>query len=366
MIYFLINNDYHLDLDLKLAKQLKNRELGLIQVPYSLTVIKESPFFSRILCFNYKLFISIKRLVIKPFEYCRIRKELMRNLKVNSEDILLVHTEIELFNHLIIQLFYENNARVFLIEDGTATISDNNLPLQKGRIVDKVKTFFLRLNRLKYSSILNFGHQTLPRMKDHLFKGIIVNFGESINRNIPLYHLRKEIENIEISFSKGAIFFSQPLYMWFLTEEDYIYYINEVLTISNRFSPFFFKFHPSESRFVIDRITELINKNYSGIHIIEEKIIAEMIIYKYPVNYAITFNSTASLNLINKGIIPIYLNNIFTEKFPSNDGYSFSNFLLSIKCNSPKDLNEVKPGFIAFDRIENEKRTYSISEILTF
>lgn len=365
MIYFLINNDYHLNLDLKLAKQLSKYRLGLIQVPYSLKIVSVNDLFSKVYHFPNKIIPSLIGIIFHPKTIKEIIKTVDEDLFAESADFLLVHTDMDFLNQYIIQKFHKAGAKIYLLEDGTATMCYYNTIPQKAALKDKIKTFiFQKFFNFKYSEIKKFGIETLPVMKDFVFKGVIVNFGDEIIRNIPLYKLDLFEKPVSVLYEDGAIFFSQPLYFWFLTEKEYINYLSELLAISKKFTPFYFKFHPSDTENVKFYLTQIINEKYSNITIIPENEIAEIIIEKFPVHYAITFNSTASFNLIKKGIVPIFLNDILNKTFPDTSFIVFNQFLKSIKCNQPSELSEVKPGFCAFlDKIDNTN-SQSITEIL--
>jgi hypothetical protein len=362
-----VNNNYHLELDIKLAKQLKEYELGLIQVPYSLDIILEHPLFKKIICFNYRMHSSLKKLILKPSDIIKIKKNIDEKILIEKIDILLVHTEIDLINQYIIQKFYENQARVFLLEDGTSTMGTYNLPPLKGNFIDGIKTFLLqKIYHFKYTSIVKLGNQTLPMMSDFVFKGSIVNYGNNIRRKIPLFTLKQKKESLELKYNTGALFLSQGLYSWHVSEDNYIKFIDSILTISSNFSPFYFKYHPSEKNSVKETINLLIKNKYPNILIVEENIIAEKIIGTLQVKYVITVNSSAALNLINKGVIPIFLNDLFYNDYPSDEGRVFSSFLNSINCNIPQTITEIKPDFIVFNNNIVSDNSYSISEILNF
>jgi hypothetical protein len=365
MIYFLINNNFHLDLDFSLAKQLHSEELGLIQVPYSLNIIRKNPLFKKILCFDHRVHISLKRFLFHPLELKKISGIIDSELNVRNNDILLVHSETDILVHFIIQKFYDNKARVYLLEDGTFTMCTYNLMPEKPGLKELTKLFILRtLYNLRYTDIRKFGPHVLPVMKDFVYEGVIVNFGKSLKRNIPVIRLTQVKEQFEILYEDGAIFFSQGLYFWYLSENEYVDLIDELLIVSKKFGRFFFKFHPSESESVKDSLSALITNKYPWVTIITENDIAENIIIRYPVKYAITFNSTAALNLIKKGLVPIYMNSILFDKHPDSTLHAFSLFLKAIDCHVPGSVSEIEPGFSAFSVPFSDVGTKTISEIL--
>jgi hypothetical protein len=365
MIYFLVNNNYHLDLDYKIARELHYKELGLIQIPYSLNIVNSNPFFSKIHCFNYKVDISIRNFLLDFGHLIKIHKKIDQELIVNRKDVLFVHTDIVLLNQYIISKFQKVGAKIFLLEDGTATMCIYNLTPKRPPFKERIKEFFLRnFYGYKNTSIVSFGAQILPMMKDHVFNGVIVNYGNSILRKIALYKLKLNEEQISNLNPRGAIFFSQPLYYWYLKDYEYISYLEELLKFSNNFDKFYFKFHPSEDKKVEEGIRKMILKKYSRISIIEENEIAENLIHSYPVKYAITFNSTAAMNLVSKGVIPIFLNGLLNSRFADKSFSSFDYFLKTIKCNCPLSEDEVKPGFVAFTSEEQNLSKKSINEIL--
>lgn len=366
MIYFLVNNDYHLNLDLKLAKQLTGHELGLIQVPYSLDAVTKSDVFSKIYLYPQRLIFSWYRILLRPQELLNIFKNVDNDLAIGPEDILLVHTELDMLNQYIIQKFYNAKARIYLVEDGTATMCYFSTPPQKAPVADNLRALILRkLYGFKHTKIKRYGIEILPVMDDRLFNGIILNFGDKIARNIPLHKLALSDEPIAIKYTDGAIFFNQALYFWFCTEDQYISYVDNLLVkISQNFTPFYFKFHPSETEKVRQALTDLINNQHKNISIISENDIAENLIVKYPVKYAITFNSTAVFNLMNRGIEPIFLNHIFDETYTDKSFVIFDQFLKSIDCLYPTALSEIKSGFKAFARGINNQNKKSMANIL--
>lgn len=365
MIYFLVNNNYHIHLDIQLAKQLPEFELGLIQIPYSLNTIEKSDSFHKIYYYPDRLVASIKDLLINPRKITSITKKADNELIPQKHDVLLVHTEMDLLNQHIIKKFYKAGSKVFLLEDGIATVCHYNMVSDKISFKENFRKFLLKyFYNFTYLKLQKYGVQTLPEMKDFIFKGVIVNHGDNIKRDIPLYKLRSVEEPIKFLDQNGVIFFSQPLYIWFLTEKEYVGYIDDLLSVASHFSIFYFKFHPSDNENVKKNIIKIIEDKYPNVVVLNENGIAENIIEKYPVKYAITFNSTAALNLINRGVVPIFINEMFSKLYPLDSSEAFGQFLKSINCHSPSNFDDIKPGFVAFSSDKKEQKKYSLIDII--
>lgn len=365
MIYFLINNNYHLHFDMNLAKQLPDFELGLIQIPYSLDVIEESDLFGKIYNYPDRLVASIKSLLLNPKKINGIIKKVDNELIPQNNDVLLVHTEMDFLNQHIIKKFYKAGSKIFLLEDGTATVCHCNMISGKIGVKDNFRKIVLKyFYGFDYLKFKKYGVQTLPEMENFIFKGVILNHGDNIKRDIPLYKLKPVEQPIEFLDQNGVIFFSQAMYLWFLTEEEYTVYIDNLLSVASCFSTFYFKFHPSDKEDVKNKIIKIIEKKHPKVIVLYEKDIAENIIEKYPVKYAITFNSTSALNLINRGVVPIFINDMFSKIYPDDAFKAFGQFLKSINYNSPSDLNDIKPGFLAFSSDEKKQKKYSLIDII--
>lgn len=365
MIYFLVNNNYHVNLDMKLAKELVNYKLGLIQVPYSLDVIKESDFFSDIYIYEERLITSFKNIFCKPKKIKNIFQRVDNTLFINNSDILFVHTDMDILNQYIIQKFYQCGARVYLLEDGIATITQFNMKEDRAEWKDNLRCLLLKyIYKLKYLKIIKYGVLNQAVMEDFIFNGVIVNHGDTIKRKIPLFKLISDQKQITVVHENGAIFFNQPLYLFYLSEDKFINYLEDFLATSYNFSPFYFKFHPSDTESFKSSISELIKCKFENIKVILENDIAEEIVFKYPVRYAITISSTAAFNLMNSGIVPIYLNEMLNNRHPDEAFNAFSKFLESINCYVPKKLEEIKPGFVAFAKKNKSVDAVSLTDII--
>lgn len=149
------------------------------------------------------------------------------------------------------------------MEDGTATMSTYNIIPRKASLKNRIKAFVLqKIYKLKFTVIKIYGSEILPVLPDFIFSGVIVNFGNSIMRNIPLSKLTPFEERIEIVYENGAVFLNQAQYLWYTSEDEYISHIKELLPVSKNFKHFFFKFHPYDAASVKLAITGIINENY--------------------------------------------------------------------------------------------------------
>ena len=117
---------------------------------------------------------------------------------------------MDFLNQFIIQKFFKVGAKIFLLEDGTGTMCYYNMKTGKVAFKDKFRSFLLKyFYDFKYLEIKKYGVETLPAMKDFVFNGIVVNYGETVLRDIPLYKLKSNDEAINVSYENGAIFFCQ-------------------------------------------------------------------------------------------------------------------------------------------------------------
>jgi hypothetical protein len=75
---------------------------------------------------------------------------------------------------------------------------------------------------------------------------ILMEFCKSWRYSKEKFHIQinSDQKQITVVHENGAIFFNQPLYLFYLSEDKFI---NGFLATSYNFSPFLFKFHPSDT-----------------------------------------------------------------------------------------------------------------------
>lgn len=370
MIYFCINNNYHLTFIRSFLKDLPKEEMSLIQIPYSLD-IDDTDGFDKTYIYTYNSSVSFRRLFFRRKEIKRIVSHISDDLKIDYNDVLFINTEIDFINCLVINHFLQQGARIFLMEDGTATMTIYASNPFKRLFKEKIRAFFLnKLYGLKKISIENYNPQQLFQMADEIYSGLIVDFGKTIVRDLAIFNI-KSVENITVEQNaRGAIFLNSSYYFFYLSEEEYLSFLIEVLiSISKNFTPFYFKFHPAESESFkikfMDKWSGISELN-NHIEVLKNDISAEKLVEIIKVKYSISFNSTGTLYHTKYGLEPIFLNHIMIPYVnPKTDFLNFEKFLDSIGCYYPLKLDEVTESFTAGILSDDIKR-YSINEILKY
>ena len=221
---------------------------------------------------------------------------------------MLVYTEYEILNQYVINIFYKAHAKIWLLEDGLATMTLCNSDSKKNSFKSKIYLFVLKyIYSYKYLKIYHLPDPT-PLMDDKLFNGVCVRLGSSIKRQIPLFQIsnKNEFKFTNLNSDK-AIFINNDLYNFFCTFEDYLEITEKTLAqLSLNFTEIYFKFHPRETDYNINLIKNKINK-IPKIKFLDIKGIIEEQVEAIKPKYAFSFVSAALINLFHKGIIPVFL-----------------------------------------------------------
>jgi hypothetical protein len=211
MIYILINNQYHVYDFNQWIDDFNGQEISLIQVPHSLNPLKCDGRFFRI--YTYPKFFQSSFSLLRLYKIFNLHKKIRKEILPEENDILLVYTEYEILNQFIVNLFYKSNARVFLLEDGLATMTLCNSNFFSRKLKSKFFEFVLKnIYSYKYLRIYDLPDPT-PLMEDKFFSGVCVKLGNSIKREIPLFNISncKSLVIEDLNFER-AIFINNDLY----------------------------------------------------------------------------------------------------------------------------------------------------------
>ncbi len=354
MIYFLVNNNFHLiDVEHHL-KDLKEFKTGLIKIPHNLTLTTEKKFDFQI---EFKKPISNLKDHFKIYKFYKTHQKIKNKFKdIKPTDTLVIYTEYEYLNHYIIKIFKKINAKVILIEEGFPTyltfsiLPDSKLPLKK-----IILSWYLK-NILRYntSNIKSINKIQNTQVNDNQIDLILLYNNINIKRKIKsgvLHTSNKIYDNLN---ENKIIFLNEGIYWYYVNIEEYKKIINDILdNLSNNFENVYFKFHPREKE-IEKNITRNIIKNYSNIQIIEENSPVELMISKIGAKYIASFLSQTNLYISNSNCISIYLFHLYPEIMKNIAFQSVKNVIDEMNYSFLNDWSEIKNEKIGFTKIKEE------------
>ena len=348
MIYFLINNNFHLIDAEKHLEDLKESKTALIKIPHKLTITSQHVFdremeFPNLITnlkdhFNLLRIFSIHR---------KIRSEL-KNIQPN--DILLFYTEYEFLTHYIINIFKKKKAKVILIEEGFPTyitfssLPDTNLPLKKKFL----NTYLKYILGYRYSKMVSLSDRPTSIIDDKQIDKILLYTKINIKRNIETGFLSTKQILFDSPREDTVLFLNEGLYGFYVSMEIYLDMIDDILKkLSSHFEHIYFKFHPREKD--KDKIlTETIIKKYPKTKIITDNTPVELMINEIGAKYITSFSSQTLLYLSNSNCFLLYIFHLYPELMKHKGYMSIKNMLDQMNYNFMNDWSEIKKTNIGF------------------
>lgn len=303
MIYYIVNNDFHVDNIKGHIYQNKIKNCTIIRVPYALkndckqfateTITIKTPFRNRFRFWNPFMFYKAKSSVNKIY--------------FSSKDQVVFLTEFDPINQYIIYKAKQKGAQITLLEEG---ISFYYLYIFKNKnsndVKSKLKLFYLRymigFNFIRYVSV---DQLRWLQMKDIYIDRMLLYFNVPVERNIPI----EIIENNNVGYSdlneQKAIFLNQPLYESYLDLNRYLELLaNKLQIISMNHDKIYFKFHPRDLRSIKQIIKQKITHN--NITFIDDISLEDFVVLEKP-KHAYSFFSDALLKLYQQNIKVYFL-----------------------------------------------------------
>ena len=306
MIYFIVNNNYHVvDFDGHLARLQKN-EVSLIEIPHALDMNARTD--------------------IKRFTYIRARKNglvaqilnFLSNVRqINQEihpakgDFLFMYTEYEILNQYMAYRFKKFCANVYLIEDGgfgtyvpfRLTVSES-LTLKEW-IKRELYRLLPGLSRMRLHK-LN-GH-IFPWMVDENIDGVCTYEHVALKRQIKTILLQRNHKTPITLIPSRTVFLNEPIYGVYQSTEEYISGLRQIMeALCGKFDEVFFKFHPRETVEWRIKIQSHVLSRYPKLIIMEENSAVEILVDKYRPAVASSYFCSALLSLSDRGVEPLYL-----------------------------------------------------------
>lgn len=313
MIYFLVNNNFHLIDAEEHLTQLKNHPTGLITINHKLTISPKHQFDVEM---EFPLLINRLMDHFRWFRIFKIHKQVRTQLKdISSTDILIFYTEYEYLTHYVVNLFKEKNAKIILIEEGFPTYLEFSTPPDSHlNFKKKILNFYLKfILGYKTTEIVSINNKPRTKLSDGQIDKILLYNDLNIRRNVPKGLLpTKEIIYEKLN-ENTVLFLNEGIYDHYVTMEEYLNIIDDILfNLSTHFELVYFKFHPREKESNKQSIHSILRK-FPKVEIITDSRPVELMIGEIGAKYVTSFLSQTLLYLSNSNSIPLYIFHMFPE-----------------------------------------------------
>ena len=355
MIYFLINNNFHLIDAEEHLKDLKDYKTGLIKIPHKLTIPVNHPFDIQM---EFPKLISR---LMDHFNLLRIftlHRQIKNQLKsIESDDTLIFYTEYEYLSHYIVKLFKRKNAKVILIEEGFptyltfSTLPNKSLPLKK-----KILGYYLKYI-LGYSTtkIVSINDNPDTQMQDDQIDLLLLYTDLKIWRDVQTKLLptaKKEFDHLD---ENTILYLNEGIYMLYTTMEEYLQIIDDIMyNLSLNFEHVYFKFHPREIEYGKNQARSIIQK-YTNVIIVEDNRPVELLIPEIGAKYVTSFLAQTQLYLSNSNCISLYLFHLYPELMRNQAYQSVKNIIDQMNYTFMSDWSQIKNPAIGFSKISDSK-----------
>lgn len=313
MIYFLINNNYqYFDSELHLS-DIGNLDVTLIEVPYTLDARERSGF--RFI-FQYPR-ASKSGLIAQIRNFIQQRKRVDQEIHPSKDDVLFIYTEYDLLNQYIVAYFKKNGAKVYLIEDGglATYLPFRMIESESLTIREKIKQWiYRRLPSMDTLQLHKVNGHIFPWMADRYIDGVCIYRPVAIRRNIPTVLLQHPIQPRVVPIQGTVVFLNEMMYHSYQRGDEYLAGLRQILeSLCRGFDTVFFKYHPRETEEWRLRIMHNVLSHFPSLRVIEENTGVEEVIDLYRPSVAASYFSAGLLNLLNRGVEPLYLYHLIPD-----------------------------------------------------
>lgn len=345
MIYFLINNNYqYYDLELHLS-DIARHDVSLIEIPYALDD-REHARFRSVFQFHRA---SKSGLIAQVRNFIRQRKCVDQEIRPNNGDVLFIYTEYDLLNQYIVAHFKKCGAKVYLIEDGgmATYVPFRMIDGEPLSVREKIKQWVCR--RLPNMGTLQFhkvnGH-IFPWMADTYIDGVCLYRPVAIRRNIPTILLRHPIQPKMEPIQGTVVFLNEQMYHTYQQADEYLNGLRKIMeSLCHSFGTVFFKFHPRETEEWRLRIVHSVLSQFPSLRVLEENTGVEAVIDRYRPSVAASYFSAGLLNLLNRGVEPLYLYHLIPDLTQQPICSEVTSVLSELGYNFVSSFSEIDSNF---------------------
>ncbi len=312
MIYFIVNNNYHVvDFEGHLAT-LQKKDVSLIEIPHALDAY-ESTDFRR---FTYTR-AAETGLIAQINNFLKNVQRINQEIQPAKEDFLFMYTECEILNQYLANRFKQAGAQIYLIEDGGL---GTYVPFRL--IVSESLTLKEWTKQTIYRLLPGLSKIRLHKLNDYIFEWMpddTIN-GVCTYESVPLLRsiktiLLKRNHNPHLNLISGrTVFLNEPIYGVYQNSEEYISGLKNIMeALCRAFDEVFFKYHPRETEEWRLKIRNNVLSKYPNLTILEENSAVETLVGKYRPAVASSYFCSALLSLSQRGIEPLYLYHLLPD-----------------------------------------------------
>jgi len=347
MIYFVVNNGYHLyDVALHL-KALESRLVTLILVPHSIDARTIPCSVHRIVSIDR---IALEKGKLRALLYAfRFPGLMRRQIDPRPGDTLFMYSEYELANQMIARMFRKAKVPVYLMEDGGF---GTYLPFRHAEsepltLREMLQQIYERLMPgLWNSRIHKVNGERFRAMDDRLLSGMLLYRNVQIKRDIPQHLIARPVfDGGATGARNNIVFLNEPIYQHYQSFSEYkADLVNVIAALVQRFPKVYFKFHPRESEAVRTQIRATL-VGFESMEYWPGDLSVEFSIDDRAVGYACSYISTGLLNLCARSIEPIFIYCLLPSLRNLSIFVRATETLKDLGYRFPADWNAVRPTF---------------------
>jgi hypothetical protein len=364
MLYFLVNNNFHLIDAEEHLKVLKKFKTTLIKIPHQLTISST---------YSFDLVVEFPVLIRKPKDYLnlprifKLHREIDNLFKdVKSVDTLIFYTEYELLSHYIVTLFKKKGAKVVLIEEGiptylTFTGKYDLSPSLKQKLLGYYLRYVLGYSNSKMVRIDGWPVNILA---DSQIDQLLLYTDIKIRRNVPTALLElKKIDFKQLN-SNTALFLNEPMYKYFANFFEYLTIVEDILgNLSLKFEKVYFKFHPRETIEARNDIKKTIEK-YPKVSVIDDNQPVEFMIESIGAKYVVSFAAQTLLYLSNSNCVVLYVFHIYPKLMSAPTFVRLKNVIDNMSYIFMNNWSEIETETLGFMGSDKSNKHTSLQKYL--
>jgi len=339
LIYFIVNNDFHIEHIEYYTKQLPREEVSIIAIPH--TIKRDFTYMSNNII-SFPTQYAEGKFFKNIFKVKKLLQEIDDTLTFNQNDKIVLLSEFDPLNLYIVYKAKKSAANTFLLQEGIATYY-TSIKFDRQSLNFKQWCILMYMRYVigfRFLQKVRLGDHSHYLMNDQYLDKICLYHDIPLGRKIDKKIIKSPYTAYSDLDKKIALFLNQPLYQAYWSKEVYFKNLsNEVNKIMNEYEKIIFKFHPRDSVEIKNKIISMFGSNSKLVF--EDTLNLPETMQKHKPLNAFSFFSDSLLQLDLQGCNVHYLFHSYTELLEKPALNNINKFI------EKKSMNiENKPSFI--------------------